>query len=99
MGTNRYQVSDPDDVESNSENDRLEVDAVFRPGIDTSFSPKAFDNLEIGGSAENAILLDEKEDKENSLLTTPVSETTIRPPALLRSRPLRTRLKIFPDYA
>ena len=34
MDTNGYQVSaDLDDVDINLENDRLEVDAVFKPGI------------------------------------------------------------------
>ena len=61
-----YQVSaDLDDVEFYWKNDKLDIDAVFRSGIDTCFSPTAFDNLEMGGSAENPILLDE-EDKENS---------------------------------
>ena len=66
MDTIGYQVSDLEDVELYWENDQLDVDAVFRPGIDTPFSPTAFDDLEMGGSAENPILLDEEEDKENS---------------------------------
>ena len=78
--TSRYQVSaDPDDVEFYWENDQLDVDAVLRPSIDTLFSPTAFDDLEMGCSAENPILLDEEEDKKNSpptttTTTTPVSE-------------------------
>ena len=38
----------------------------FRPGIDIPCSPTAFDDLEMGGSAENPILGDQDEDKENS---------------------------------
>ena len=38
MDTSGYQVSDLDDVESYWENDQLDADAVFRPGIDTPFS-------------------------------------------------------------
>ena len=59
-----------------------------------------FDDLEIGGSAENPILLDEEEDKENSppTTTTPFSETPTRPPALLRIRPFGTRLEDVPNY-
>ena len=87
--TTGHQVSyaDLDDVEINWENDQLDVDAVFRTCIDTQFSPTAFVDLEMGGSAENPILLDEEEDKENSPppTTTPVSETPTQPPALLRS--------------
>ena len=95
-----YQVSaDLEVVEFYWENDQLDVDAVFKPGIDTPFSPTAFDDLEMGGSAENPILLDEEEDNENSPppLTTPVSQRPTRPPALLRSLPLGTRMKNVPD--
>ena len=60
MDTSGYQVSaDLDDVELHWENNELDVDAVFRMRIDTSFSPTTFDDLEMGGSAENPILLDE----------------------------------------
>ena len=86
MDTSGYQVSsaDLDDVEFYWENDQLQVDAVFRPGIDTSFSPTAFDDLKMGGSAENSILLDEEEDKENSPPppTTVVSERPTRLPCI-----------------
>ena len=54
----------------------------------------------MGSLAENPILLDQEEDKQNSppSTTTPVSERPTRPPALLRSRPFRTRIENFPDY-
>ena len=101
LDTGGYQVSaDLDDVEFYGEIDQLDVDAIFRPGTDTSFSPTVFDDLDMGGSAENPILLDEEEDKMNSLPTTtaPVSERLTRPPALLRIRPFGTRIEIVPDY-
>ena len=100
MDTSGYQVSaELDDVEFFWENDQLDVDAVFRPGIDTPFSPTAFQDLELGGSAENPILLDEEEDKENSPpATTPVSEGSTRPPSLLRSGAFGTRIENVPDY-
>ena len=103
LDTSGYQVSpsdDLDDVEFYWENDQLDVDAVFRPGIDTPFSPTAFDDLEMGGSAENPILLEEDEYKETSPPppTTPVSERPTRSPALLRSRPFGTRIENVPDY-
>ena len=87
-------------LNSTGEKNQLDVDAVIRPSIDTSFSPTAFDNLEMGGSSENPILLEEEEDKENSAPTTTtfVSERPTRPPALLRSCPHGTRLKKVPDY-
>ena len=52
------------------------------------------------GSAENPIVLDEEEDKENSAptTTTPVSERPTEHPRLLRSRPFGTRIENVPDY-
>ena len=59
-----YQLStDLDDVEFYWGKDQLDVDAVFRPGNEAPFSPTAFDDLEMGGSAENPFLLDEEEGK------------------------------------
>ena len=99
--TTGYRVSaDLDDVEFYWENDQPDIDAVFRQGIDTTFSPTAFDDLEMGGgSAKNPILLDEEEDKETSPpTTTPVSERPNRPPAILRNCPFATRTENVPDY-
>ena len=82
MDTSGYQVSaaDLDDVDFCWEKYQLDVDAVSGPGIDTPFSPTAFVDLEKGGSADNAILLDQEEDTENSPpKTTPVSERPTRP--------------------
>ena len=98
MDTSGCQVSDVDDVEFYWETDQLDVDVVLRPSIVTPFSSTAYDNLEMGVSAENPILLDEKEDKENSPPTTPVSERPTRPPALLRSLPVGTRTENVPDH-
>ena len=58
MDKNGYQVSDLNDNEFYWKKDQLNVDAVSRPGIDASFSPKLFDDLKIAGSAEKSILLD-----------------------------------------
>ena len=101
LDTSGYQVSaDLDDVEFYWGSGQLDVDAVFRQCIDTPFSPTAFDDLEMGGSTETAILLDQEEDKENSppTTTTPVSERPTRPLPLLRSRPFGTRNENVPDY-
>ena len=69
-----FQVSDLDDNDFYWAKEQWDVHAVFSPRNSTLFCPTAFDNLEMGGSAENRILLDEKEDKENCPSTTPVSE-------------------------
>ena len=90
LDTSSYQVSDFEDIEFNWANSQLEMDAVFRPGIDTPFSGTTFDDLMMGdGSVENPIVLDEEEVKENDPSTT----ESVRPtetPRLQRSRVLRT---------
>ena len=97
--TSRYQVSDLEDIEFNWENSQLDMDSVFRPGIDTPFSPTVFDDLLMGdGSVENPIVLDEEQDKENAPLTTPVFEPPTEPPRLLRSRAFGARIENVPDY-
>ena len=56
LDTGSYQVSDLEDIESNWENPQLEMDEVFRPGVDTPFSPTVFDDLLMGdGSVENPL--------------------------------------------
>ena len=80
LDTSSYQVSDLEDIEFNWENDQLDLDAVFRPGIDNPFSPTAFDDLSMEGTP---IVLDEDEDKENAPLpTTPESVRPTEPPRL-----------------
>ena len=45
LDTSSYQISDLEDIEFNWENSQLNMDTVFRPGIDTPFSPTTFDDL------------------------------------------------------
>ena len=66
VNTSSYKVSDLEDIELNWEISQLVMDAVFRPGIDTPFSPNTFEDLSMEGSVENPIVLDEEEDKENA---------------------------------
>ena len=97
LDTSSYQVSDLEDIEINWENSQLDMDSVFRPGIDTPFSPTVFDDLLMSdGSVENPILLNEEQDKEN--VPTPVSERPTEPPRLLRSRAFGARIENVPDY-
>ena len=97
MDTSGYQVPDMDDVDFYWENDQLDVDNVFRPSIDTSFPPAAFNDSEMGASVEDDILLDEEEDNENSTPTTPASERLTRSPALLSGRHFGTKKENVPD--
>ena len=56
LDTSSYQVSDLEDIEFNWENSQLDMDEVFRPGIDTPFSPTVFHDLLMGdGSVENPL--------------------------------------------
>ena len=100
LDTSSYQVSDLEDIEFNWENSQLDMDAVFRPGIDNPFSPKTFDDILMGdGSVENPIVLDEDEDKENAPPpTTPESARPTEPPRLQRSRAFGARMRNVPDY-
>ena len=100
LDTSSYQVSDLEDIEFNWENSQLGMDAVFRPGIDTPFSPTTFDDLSMEGSVENPIVLDEEEDKENAPPppTTPESVRPTEPPRLQRSRAFGARMENVPDY-
>ena len=95
LDTSSYEVSDLEDIEFNWENSQLDMDTVFRPGIDNPFSPTTFDDLSMEGIP---IVLDEEEDKENAPPTTPVSARPTEPPRLLRSRPFGARIENVPDY-
>ena len=99
LNTSSYQVSDLEDIEFNWENSELEMDAVFRPGIDTPFFPTIFDVLSMEGSVENPIVLHEEEYKENAPPpSTPESVRPMDPPRLQRSRPFGTGVENVPDY-
>ena len=100
LETSSYQVSDLGDIEFNWEDSQLDVDAVFRPSIDTRFSPTTFDDLSMGGSVENPIVLDEEQDKEKSPPTpsTPESVRPTEPPGLQKSCPFGVRIENVPDY-
>ena len=79
MDKSGYQVPDLKDIEFHWEDPDLNMDAVFRPGIDTPFILSTFNDFEIDSTAENTILIDEEQYKQNSqpLPTTPVSEKPI----------------------
>ena len=99
LDTSSCQVSNLEDIEFNWENSQLDMDSVFRPGIDTPFSPTVFDDLLMGdGSVENPIVLDEEEDKENAAPSAPESVRHTEPPRLQRSRAFGARMENVPDY-
>ena len=100
LDTSSYQVSDLEDIEFNWEDSQLDMDAVFRPGIDTHFSPTTFNNLLMGdGSVENPIVLDEEEDKEHAPPpTTPKSVRPTEPPRMQRGQAFGARMENVPDF-
>ena len=99
LDTSSYQVSDLEDIEFNWEVSQLDMDAVFRPGIVTPFSPTTFHDLSLEGSVEKPIVLNEEEDKENAPPpTTPESVRPTEPPRLQRSRAFRARMENVPYY-
>ena len=99
LDNSSYQVSDLQDIEFNWENPQLHIDAMFRPGIDTPFSPTKFDDLSMEGSVENPIMLDEEEDKKNAPLpTTPESVKPTEPPRLQKSCAFGARMENVPEY-
>ena len=100
MATSRYELSELEEIEFFYGNRQVELDAVFRPGIDSPLSPTAFNDSERGekGSCENPFVLDEKEEKDSSLSSTLVSERPTEPP---RSRPLGRwieRIESVPEF-
>ena len=98
LDTSSYQVSDLEDIEFNWEDSQLDMHAVFRPGIDSPFSPTTFDVLSMGGPVENPIVLDEEEHKNSPLPSTVESVRPMEPPRLQRSRPFGSRIENVPDY-
>ena len=97
LDTSSYQVSDLEDIEINWENSQMDMDAVFRPGIDTPFSPNTFDDFSIEGSVENPIGLDEEDDKENAPPpSTPESQTHRTSQVAEKSRFWSTNEKMYP---
>ena len=97
--TSGYQVFDLHHVELYWENYQLDVNAAFGPCIDTAFSSSTFQDFEMDSMAENPILIDEEQDKENSLPfpTTPVSDRPTQPTVLIRRCPFGKKTENVPD--
>ena len=98
--TRGYQLSDLEDIEFSWEDPAVDMDSVYRPGIDTLFSPSMLDDFQMKRST-TAIpkTVEDQEDKENSAptTTTPECERPTEPPRLLKSRSFETRLENVPD--
>ena len=100
LDTSNQQVSDLEDIDFNWENSQKDMNAVFRPGKDTPFSPNASDDLSIEGSVDKPIVLNEEEDKETAP-PPPSTAESVRPTEplkLQRSRAFGARIENVPDY-
>ena len=92
--------SDLDDIQFHWENPNIDMDAVYRPGIDTPFSPSLFENIPVAGCADYLIKrLTMNKIKRYEYPTTPESQRPLQPPLLHRSlsRPFGTRLEKIPN--
>ena len=100
LETSSYQVSDLENIELHWENSQLDIDAVFIPRMDTSFSPATIDDFSTEGSVENPLLLDEEENKENvpPPPSTPESVRPTEPPRLQRSCAFEAKIETVPAY-
>ena len=76
--TRGYGLFDLEDTEFSWEDPALDMDSVYRPGIDTPFPPSIFDDFQMEGStAANTIIVDDEEEKENSAPTTSTPESEL----------------------
>ena len=85
IDTRGFELPNLEDIEILWENPSSEIQAVFRPVTDTPLSPTFFYELQVEGSSEIPIVLDEEEDEDNSYLTTPVSFRATEHLRLLKS--------------
>ena len=101
--TRGMEVADLEDIGFSWKDPAVDMDAVFRPGINNRFSQITFDDLSMGGwkeTVENPIVLGEEQDKETAPPppSTPESVRPTESPRLQRSRPFGTRIENAPDY-
>ena len=84
-------MSDLEDIEFHWHDPNWNLDTVFRPSIDTPFSPSTLKEFELGSAFVNSILFDEETDKEDSppFPTTLVPERPLNRPVLTRTAPLK----------
>ena len=94
MDMSEYQVFDMEEIEFHWDYPDLNMDTVFRPGIDTAFPTSTLINFEMGSVVRNPILIDDEEDKI-SAPTTPVSERRTENCRLPRRHSLEREYKTF----
>ena len=93
-------LSGLEDIEFSWEDPAVDMDSVYRLGLDNPFLPFIFDDFQMEGSTDaNPIIVDDEENKVNSAptATSPESERPTEPPILLRKYPFGTQPENVPD--
>ena len=85
--TRGHELSYLEDIEFSWDYPAVDMDSVYRPGVDTPLLSSFFDDFQMGSTAANPIIVNDDEDKEISAptTTTPESERPTEHPRLLRS--------------
>ena len=80
--TRGYELSGLEDTEFSWEDPAVDMDSVYRPGVDTPYSPSIFNDYQMASTTANPIIFDDEEDKEYSAptTTTPEFERPTKPP-------------------
>ena len=65
MNTSSYRKSNLGDIDFSWEDPAVDMDSVYRPGIDTPFSLSLFDEFQMVSTTTNSIIVDDEKDKEN----------------------------------
>ena len=101
LDTSSYHISDLEDLEFNWENSQLDMEAVFRPTIDTPFLQLQITIFRRRDQLKIPIVLDEEEDKRMLLFllhrNSSLSEPT-EPPWLQRSCAFGAKIENVADY-
>ena len=101
LDTGGYHLSDLEDFEYHWEDPDSDMDAVSQPGINAPLYTSISKDFEIGSMAENPILTDEVQDNEIFSAhppTTPVCVRPTKPPVLIRSCTLGSRIENRRNY-
>ena len=98
LDTYSYQVSNFEDIEFNLGEFTTGHGHSVQTRRRHHFSPITFDDISMGGSVGNPIVLDEEEDKVNSLPSTPECVRPAETPRLQRSLDFGAIVEKVPDY-
>ena len=96
LDTSSYQVSDLEDIEFNWENSQLDLDSVFRPGIDTPFL--RLHRTIYRWKDNHPLCWTKRKTRRMILHQHPSLSDSREPPRLQRSRAFGARIENVPNY-